>query len=62
MEERITKLEKEVQTLRREVGYLRTEIDKEIKHPLASIIITVLLIGVGVLAIYLKEHPEILAF
>ena len=58
----ITQLKKEIVSLKREVAFLRHELNMEIKHPIASIIITCLLIGIGLLTVYLKDHPELLNF
>lgn len=60
--ERIETIEQNVNSLQKQVGYLKYEMDREIKHPLVSIFVTVILIGVGVLMIYLKSHPELLNF
>jgi len=62
IDQEIKKIRKDVDLLKRDVGYLKIEMDREIKHPIASIIITFMLIGVGLLTIYLKDHPELLNF
>jgi hypothetical protein len=58
----IDRLNKELVNLKREVAYLRNELNMEVKHPAGAIFITIVLIGVGMALIYLKDHPELLNF